>query len=264
MKVNFVQIVCFLCFISIPVLANTNINSNKKVERAEKTVLTVALEEQGYYPYYYQKNGDMSGFSVDVINYIEANSKYDFEFVILPWPRALHLVSQGEIDLVLTLFKTPQREKVYHFIEPAYGVEVSQLFALSEFELNYNGNLKQLTPYSIGTLREYSYGEYFDQANYLKKLPVLTEDVLLKLLLAERTDFVISNSLVFKQLILERKLQSKVKPIEPYISITPVHMALTKARKDAHEIKKITEQLTLQLKNSPYYQELLNKYQLNF
>lgn len=57
---------------------------------------------------------------------------------------------------MLTLFKTPQREKVYHFIEPAYGVEVSQLFALSEFELNYNDNLKQLTPYSIGTLREYS------------------------------------------------------------------------------------------------------------
>lgn len=41
-------------------------------------------------------------------------------------------------------------------------------------------------------------------------------------------------------------------------------MTLTKAKKDAHEINKITEQLTVQLKNLPYYQERLNKYQLIF
>ena len=245
-------------------LSNTNIKSDDKTSKTDKIILTVALEEQGYFPYYYQKNGNMTGFSVDVINYIEAHSNYDFEFIILPWPRALHLVSQGEVDFVLTLFNTPQRAQVYHFIEPAYGIEVSQLFRLRANNIDYSGKLEQLTPYSIGTLREYSYGEYFDQADYLKKLPVLTEEVLLKLLLAERTDFIISNSHVFKQLIAERNLQSKIKTVEPYVSITPVHMALTKARKDALEIKKVTEKLTQQLKNSPYYQQLLEKYQLNY
>jgi polar amino acid transport system substrate-binding protein len=41
-------------------------------------------------------------------------------------------------------------------------------------------------------------------------------------------------------------------------------MALTKKRKDSLAIKATLGQLTEQLKASPYYQELLNKYQLGF
>jgi Zn-dependent M16 (insulinase) family peptidase len=46
--------------------------------------------------------------------------------------------------------------------------------------------------------------------------------------------------------------------------MTPVYMALTKKRKDSLAINTTLGQLTEQLKASPYYQELLNKYQLNF
>jgi polar amino acid transport system substrate-binding protein len=69
----------------------------------------------------------------------------------------------------------------------------------------------------------------------------------------------ISNPLVFNQLILKEKVGTQVKAIEPHISITPVYMALTKKRKDSLAIKATLGQLTEQLKASPYYQELLNK-----
>lgn len=230
----------------------------------EKVILTVAIEEGGYFPFNYNENGELKGFSVDVLNYIEANSIYDFEFIVLPWPRALFLTSQGRVDLVLTLFKKPEREKIYHFIEPAYGHEINQFFTLTENDFEFSGQLESLAQHSIGTVREYSYGEYFDGTNYLNKLPALTEEVLLKLLLGKRIDLLIGNPLAFNQLILKNNLHAKVIPVEPYVARTPVHMALTRKRADAQEIKDTMGELTKKLKSSEYYQMLLKKYHLNF
>ncbi|MFT5294770.1 MAG: polar amino acid transport system substrate-binding protein [Colwellia sp.] len=260
---NFIKIIFSLYFLPLSVLAQTNVKSDDGGSKEERITLTVAMEDIGYFPFYYTENGDTKGFSVDVLNYVEAHSKYDFEYIILPWPRALHLVAEGRVDLMLTLFKTSKREQTYHFIEPSYGNEINQLFTLMNNKFQFTGQLKQLTPFSIGTVREYSYGEYFDQATYLNKLPALTETVLLKLLLAKRIDMIISNPLVFNQLILKENMITKVKAIDPIISLTPVYMALTKGRKDAQEIKETIGELTQKLKLSPYYHVLLDKYHIN-
>lgn len=259
-----IKIIFLLYVFSFSALAHNSLKSEDDLSEKGKVILTVAIEEIGYFPFNYEENGKIKGFSVDILEYIEANSNYDFEFIALPWPRALYLVEQGKIDLILTLFKTSKREQSYHFIEPSYGNEVNQLFTLTDNTFEFDGELQQLTPYSIGTTREYSYGEDFDQASYLTKLPALTEKVLLKLLLGRRIDMAISNPLIFKRIISQGKVNSQVKAIEPYISITPVHMALTRAREDAHEIKQTIGQLTKKLKASADYQKLLAKYQLNY
>jgi len=254
----------FSLLFSCSTLAYNNLEPVNSSSEKERVLLTVAIEDVGYYPFNYNENGIIKGFSIDVLNYFEANSQYDFEFIITPWPRILFLVSQGKVDLILTLFKSEEREKKYHFIEPAYANEANQFFTLAENNITFSGQLEELTSYSIGTNREYSYGEYFDQADYLNKLPALTEPVLLKLLLGKRIDMLIGNPLAFNHMISQKNLSAKVKAIKPFVEITPVHMALTKKRQDAQEIKNTLEQLTKQLKSTPYYQELLSKYQLNF
>ena len=93
----------YSCIFSL--LVNSEIMPTQTLSEKEKVILTVAIEEGGYFPFNYNENGELKGFSVDVLNYIEANSIYDFEFIVLPWPRALFLTSQGRVDLVLTLFK---------------------------------------------------------------------------------------------------------------------------------------------------------------
>jgi len=260
----FIKIMLLLYVFSFSALAHTSLQADDPQVKKNKVMLTVVIEEIGYFPFNYEENGEIKGFSIDILDYVEANSKYAFKFIARPWPRALHLVEQGQVDLILTLFKTPKREPIYHFIEPSYGNEVNQLFTLNENTLEFNGQLQQLAPYSIGTTREYSYGEAFDRASYLTKLPALTEEVLLKLLLGKRIDMAIANPLIFNKIISTENVESQVKAIEPFVSITPVYMALTRARADSQEINRTIGQLTQQLKASAYYQELLDKYQLNF
>lgn len=251
-----------LCFFSCLVFAKQNPDTGSK--KQDKTILTVAIEKIGYPPYQYEEDGEIKGFTIDVLDYFEANSQYDFEYVILPWPRALHLVAKGDIDMILTLFKNKKREKIYNYIEPSYGFEVNQLFTLADKDIEFSGKLQQLTPYTIGTRREFSYGKTFDQADYLTKLPALTEEVILNLLLAERVDIVISNPFIFNEIMFEKDVSNKIKAIKPYVELTPVYLALTKERSDSEKIKKRLSELSKQLKLTAYYQELLNKYQLNF
>ena len=261
---TFINLVFILCLVPFSVFAYPSETPDNPLSNKKKIPITVAISDVGYYPFSYIENGEVRGFSIDILHYVENNSKYEFKFITMPWPRALHFVSIGKADLILALFSTAKREKIYHLIEPTYGQEVIQLFTLVESEIKFNGPLQQLIPYSIGTLREYSYGEAFDKADYLEKLPASTEALLLKLLLGKRIDIAISNAPTFNKLILKENLSAKIKAIEPYITLKPVHMALTKNRKDAHEIKQTLSQLIQLLKTSPYYQELLEKYQMNY
>ncbi|WP_206484048.1 transporter substrate-binding domain-containing protein [Thalassotalea sp. G2M2-11] len=253
-----------LFVVSCPINANANITSNDSSTNQAKTILTVAISEDGYYPFYTKESNIISGFSIDVIRYMEAHSKYDFEFVFLPWPRALKFVEQGKVDIILTLFKTDIREGIYHFIEPAYANEINQLFTLTDNKINFSGQLTQLAPYTIGMLREYSYGKTFDQAQYLNKLPVLTEGILLKLLLGKRIDMLIGNPFLFNRILEERKIKDRVIGIKPYVATTPVYMAITRNRADSNELKQTLSQLIQRLKQSDDYHKLLSQYKLNF
>jgi polar amino acid transport system substrate-binding protein len=262
--INIKKIAFLLCFLPFFVLAKTSLKPYENLSRKNNITLTVAITEAGYFPYNYNDNGERKGLSVDILNYFESHSKYDFEFVTVPWTRGLNLVARGKIDLILTLFKTSKREKIYHFIEPPYGDEANQLITLTSSKIEFTGQLQQLTPYSIGTIREYSYGETFDKANYLNKYPALNEEVLMKMLLAGRVDSIIGNPLIFQSIVSRGNIGTKIKAILPHIALTPVHIALSKNRDDSQEIKQTFEQLTQHFKASAYYQELLIKYNINF
>lgn len=254
-------ILYYLIYLALPATA-AQINNPAVLPEHEPTILTVAVEHAGYFPFNFIDNNRRTGFSVDVLNYFQRHSNFKFEFIVVPWPRALFLLEKGKVDLVLTLFKTPEREKIYHFIEPAYASESSQLFTLKDRNIDFNGQLEQLTPYTVGTVREYSYGYAFDNAKFINKPQALTEDNLVKLLLGNRVDMIIGNPLIINNVIRKRQATGKIKALDPAVETTPVHMALTKARPDAEQLRQRLDELTSQLKSSPFYQQLLNKYQL--
>lgn len=262
--INFKSIIFVLSLFPLIAMAHTGDLFNKQLPSEEKITLTVAIEEVGYFPFNYTENGILKGFTVDVLKYIEANSKYKFSYIKMPWPRALHLVSQGKVDLIPTLFKNKKRIHEYLFVEPSYAYEVNQLFALENKNIEFNGLLSQLNDYKIGTVREYSYGEKFDAASQIKKFTSLNEEVLVSALINKRVDAIVGNPFILNRVMEQQNVSSKIEAIKPYLAHTPVYLALTKKRKNAAKIKLALEEQIRVLKLSPYYIELLNKYQLNF
>ena len=236
--------------------------SGESFPEEKRVTLKVAIGSKGYLPF--MQVDYVKGITFDILDYISAHSKYNFEYTQVPWPRALVLVANGQLDLLPIFFKTPDREQDYLFIDPPYAKEVNQLFALNKSNIKFDGDFQKLTKYSIGMRREFSYGEAFDHATYLQKKSAVNEEVMLKLLLNELVDIVISNPFELNQLITKYSVGNKVKPLEPYVSVTPVFLALTKERNDAQEVQHTIGKILKQLLTTPYYQTLLKKYQLNY
>ncbi|MCF2947494.1 transporter substrate-binding domain-containing protein [Paraglaciecola aquimarina] len=241
-----------------------NAKSVETSPKGTKTTITIATTDADYLPFKFEVDGVRQGFTIDVLDYIETHSEFDFEFIVLSWPRALHLVELGKIDLLLSLFKTKERVEKYHLIEPSYGGEISQLFTLTDNNFEFTGQLEQLTPYTVGSTRGYSSGKIFNHAEYITTFPTISEEVLLKLLVGKRIDLAITNPFTFNNLILKQNLVGKVKPIEPYITITPFYLTLSKNIPNSLLIKNRLAELLQQLMTSPEYQKLLDKYQLNY
>lgn len=78
-----------------------------------------------------------------------------------PWPRSLALLKQGQIDLMLTMSYTEEREAYADFIGPHYLEETVLVV-----DKNYQGKIRRLAdirllPAPIGVLRDAWYGEEF-------------------------------------------------------------------------------------------------------
>lgn len=78
--------------------------------------LTVRLEE--YSAQSRLLNGKWHGIDVALATALLTDSGCSFKFIVLPWGRALKMLEQGGIDMMLSVSKTNEREQFAHFIGP--------------------------------------------------------------------------------------------------------------------------------------------------
>lgn len=81
--------------------------------------LTACGDEGGFPPYsYVERSGDNStppsgsviGYNVDLLRELFAPLGHSVEFTLLPWPRCLALVGNGDIDMAMDVSRTPDRQ----------------------------------------------------------------------------------------------------------------------------------------------------------
>jgi polar amino acid transport system substrate-binding protein len=63
MIIFFRKLIFLLYLYPILIFANTGMNSDIFIPENGKVILTVAIEEIGYFPYNYEENGEIKGFS---------------------------------------------------------------------------------------------------------------------------------------------------------------------------------------------------------
>jgi len=75
---------------------------------------------------------NISGFHVKIINHISTEAGLEINILKVPLARRIQMISSGQLDLLVGLRKTPQRENHFIFIEPSYTVGES----VSAFYIN--------------------------------------------------------------------------------------------------------------------------------
>lgn len=92
--------------------------------------LTACGDEDGFPPYsYFERSGGNSnpqsgrviGYNVDLLQELFAPLGHSVEFTLLPWPRCLALVGNGDIDMAMDVSRTPDRDGTLQFPRAHYS-----------------------------------------------------------------------------------------------------------------------------------------------
>jgi len=132
----------------------------------------------------------LKGYSWDLVRESYHAVGYTVQLKIAPWARGMMYMKQGVVDLIFPATKTDERLKDFHYSQHPTDRQHFVIYTKKDTQFKWN-SLESLRNLHIGTMLKWSYGEKFDQANYVIKKTFTEIDAMFNLLLIDRLDGVV-------------------------------------------------------------------------
>lgn len=224
--------------------------------------LNIARQEN-YPPYIYQENGDLVGVCIDLANAAFSTLGITVTYTEYPFVRMLKKAEWGQVDGVMMVFRTKEREDYLFYPEENLFYEHNSFFTKQTTVVNYFGQLESLAPYPIGVVLGFSYGEAFDQASFIKREQASNHELLLRQLRGGRFKVGLGNKYVVQFYADKIGFNDGITFLEPNVfDQEPLYLAFSKSKPEYEQLA-IQFSLALeQIKASGEYDAILAKYNL--
>jgi len=113
--------------------------------------LTIMTED--YPPFNYQKNGQLVGFSVELLEQAMAYGarQHNLDIKILPWPRAYQILLHNPQSMLFSMTRTRERESQFKWVGP---ISMTRVVLLAKKDNNIKiHSTSELTQFQIGAIR---------------------------------------------------------------------------------------------------------------
>lgn len=211
----------FICyfFLIITILFNAALAENGKLNVA------VYLEP----PFADLVANKLVGENIDIINLLAKSIGLKPDFILCPFVRCLAMLKTGQVDMLLGLSKSLDREKDLIFLNPPHSIQQQPLrfFTLKEKKLTIK-HFSDLNALLVGTLRGAAYFPLFDENQVIEKVELTSRKQLVNMLLKGRIDTFLEREETVLPLLSTAEYQNKFsianyqynKPINSYIAIS--------------------------------------------
>ena len=231
---------------------------NKSFASKENLIIVTRL----YPPYIYSDGDEVKGISADIIKSVLKKMNQKFEIYIKPWTRSHNEIETGKADIIFTVNKSPEREKIMTFNKVPIIYQNMTFYKMKDNKTIFNGDFNNLKNKSIGYTRSAYYGDIF--MNGIKKYKLTTEECwdyekcILKLK-SNRYDVIIGSEKVVEYFIKKLKMNNnefiKVKPkVETIVS----YLGFSKKR-NYLKIKNNFDETLAKMKSSGEYDKIIQK-----
>jgi polar amino acid transport system substrate-binding protein len=212
-------------------------------------------------PYAYHENGKLAGIFPEMVKKAVAKMGIRAEFRKLPWRRLLRGAEVGDLDAIMPLFKTEEREKFLLYPPNGIAVGESYFFALNNSNIRYNDELENLKGLRIGVVNGYSYGEDFDNAGFLTKDVTPSDEQLVEKLLSGRCDVAAGPMEVVRYYAekIQPGASKRIKIIAPPFAGKIIYVAFSKAKND-RELVTAFSNAVQKVRKEGTHQKILEKY----
>ncbi|WP_428605960.1 substrate-binding periplasmic protein [Sedimenticola sp.] len=112
-----------------------------------------------YPPLGYVKNGEIVGFTVELLKELLKRTGIDGTFAMYPWARAYELAQQEKNILIYQLTWTEERDRLFQLVGPVVG-DTDALWKLKKREDIVLDSLDDAKQYRVGVVRDYYVHKY--------------------------------------------------------------------------------------------------------
>jgi len=213
-------------------------------------------------PYNYLKNGEPDGLAVDLIRALFSKLGRSAEIEFMRWEDAQSIAAGVPKTLLLTVFRMEEREKLFHWIGPAFQ-ELVQLFSLKERHIEFIKDIRSRQELVIGTQKGNIETKYFLERGFEEGKTLITfQDTsqLIQGLFSGKVDAIPLGKLqVVHQLQLMQRNPDEVERIFDLQEMaTDLYMVLS--HKTEPEIVEAYRKAFRELKQSKEYTEILSRW----
>ncbi|MFH7041389.1 substrate-binding periplasmic protein [Paucibacter sp. JuS9] len=229
--------------------------------RAEQITL---VAENDWYPYTAQRDGRITGLTVDLVRAAYASVGVSLQLKSMPFARCMTLVERGD---ELGCFNSGQDLK---------HSQDSYLFHATPLLLNSNGIYARvdnkesgLGPAALSGRRVVlthggSYGDTIEANQSIVRVVALSDLANLRMLAAGRADFTVLDDRVFDYLVQANagELRGKLKRVGRAFNDLPIYVAFSRKRAEAPRHAALLDQGLAALKASGEYRRIVERWQL--
>lgn len=220
----------------------------------------VVTADPSYPPLHWYDGDTLQGASIEIARRVLDDLRIPYEVrYVGPFPRIVAMARHGEVDLIATLKKTPEREEFLLYPKtPALPNPVA-VFMAREAQFAYN-EWSDLVGRRGGITRGNQFGGGLDE--YIREQLTVEEanspeNNFGKLALG-RIDYFVTGYYTGMAYLLKRGDEARFVARTPYLVDTPNYLALTRNGKCADKLEKIEARLAA-LKKSGVLDELVRK-----
>jgi len=224
-----------------------------------KTIFLVG--EQNFTPISFEKNGQIVGINVEIIRKVFQRMGMTVKLELMPWERCKKMVEDGTADGFFSPFKTPEREKLYHFTGEPLMIEKNVLVVTKDSNIRFNGDIKAMNSYTFGIILGYATLDKYQKDGTITKINTnkTVSEALHKLVAGHGIDIYVNNDLTVKYTAKQEGLSDKLKILDPPFSETPSYLAFTKKR-DMSTIAAKFESELKKIKADGTYKKIMDSY----
>lgn len=207
----------------------------------------VVTADPAYPPLHWYDGKNFQGASIEITKRVlgDLNIPYEIRHVG-PFPRVLLMAQRGEVDLIATLKKTPEREQFLLFPKTAALSNPVAVFASRKHPFNYHDR-RDLVGLRGGITRGNLFGDGLDE--YLRSSLSFEEanspESNFSKLDLGRIDYFITGFYAGMAYLLKRGDEEKFVALKPYAAQTQNFIALSRNGRCAEKLNLIDERLAV-------------------
>jgi polar amino acid transport system substrate-binding protein len=177
---------------------------------------------------YERTDGEFRGMGPDILRAIAGQLGQSLHFDLFPWARAQSMVAQGQADILVGPYKSPERLEQFYFSERAFYQD-QMIFYMRNGAPDWDGQYASLRDKRIVIINGWAYGDEFDNARPLLNISVTNSvESALTMLALGRVDLFATNRRNTEPVIPLLSLEGKVSPQERVLATQRGYFAFPK------------------------------------